>query len=61
VVLRDVADYAIVVGNPAVQNGWMSPHGCRLEFSGGRGLCPESGEEFELVKDSSGSEIVKAG
>ena len=25
VVLRNVADYAIVVGNPAVQNGWMSP------------------------------------
>ena len=61
VVLRDVADYAIVVGNPAVQNGWMSPHGCRLEFSGGWAVCPESGEEFELIKDSSGSEIVKAG
>ena len=60
VVLRDVKDFAIVVGNPAVQNGWMSAHGCRLEFAGGRGVCEESGEEYELKVDQSGEEYVVA-
>ena len=48
VVLRDVPNYAIMVGNPATQNGWMSDHGCRLEFSNGLATCPESGIDYKL-------------
>jgi len=53
VVLNDVPPYAIVVGNPARQTGWMSPHGCKLDFSNNTGsdniaVCPESGEKFKL-------------
>ncbi len=59
VVLKDVPDFAIMVGNPAVQNGWMSAHGCRLDFVDGKGTCSESGEEYELVVDSEGVEKVK--
>tara|TARA_Y100000589_G_scaffold332345_1_gene392142 strand:+ start:5257 stop:5844 length:588 start_codon:yes stop_codon:yes gene_type:complete len=59
VVLNNVPDFAIMVGNPAVQNGWMSAHGCRLDFVDFKGTCSESGEEYELVVDSEGVEKVK--
>lgn len=55
VVLNDVPPYAIVVGNPARQTGWMSPHGCKLDFTipNDQGeqiaVCPESGEKFKLT------------
>lgn len=54
VVLKDVKPFAVVVGNPARQTGWMSPHGCRLEFSDvdGTAVCPESGEKFKLTSNS---------
>ena len=49
VVTRDVPPYALVVGNPGRQAGWMSEYGHRLEFNEhGRGVCSESGEEYEL-------------
>lgn len=51
VVARSVPPYALVVGNPAKQIGWMSEYGHRLRFdAGGRALCPESGEEYQLVE-----------
>ena len=49
VVLRDVPDYALVVGNPARQTGWVSRLGHRLSFDGaGEAVCPESGEGYVL-------------
>lgn len=46
---KEVLSYALVVGNPAKQIGWMSKHGHRLEFNNdGMALCPESGEQYEL-------------
>jgi len=49
VVTRDVKPYALVIGNPAKQTGWMSEYGHRLEFdSSGRARCPESKEEYIL-------------
>jgi UDP-2-acetamido-3-amino-2,3-dideoxy-glucuronate N-acetyltransferase len=49
VVTKDVADYALVVGNPARQKGWMSEYGHRLDFdSDGKAMCPESKEVYEL-------------
>lgn len=48
VVTRAVPPYALVVGNPARQMGWMSEYGHRLEFDeNGRAACPESGELYE--------------
>jgi UDP-2-acetamido-3-amino-2,3-dideoxy-glucuronate N-acetyltransferase len=47
VVTRDVADYALVVGNPARQRGWMSRHGQRLRpGADGALVCPESGLRY---------------
>ena len=44
VVQRDVPDFALVVGVPARQIGWMSEYGHRLEFdTEGKAVCPESG------------------
>src|SRR5262245_3327676 len=49
VVTKDIPDYALVVGNPARQDGWMSEHGHRLNFGkDGKAACPESGEQYEL-------------
>lgn len=49
VVTKDVSPYALVVGNPARQVGWMSEYGHPLEFqSNGIAVCKESGQEYEL-------------
>ena len=52
VVTREVSSYALVVGNPSRQIGWMSEYGHRLKFnSEGLAICPESGEEYRLNDD----------
>ena len=49
VVTREVPDFALVVGNPARQSGWMSEHGHKLTFDAkGEATCPESGQRYEL-------------
>jgi UDP-2-acetamido-3-amino-2,3-dideoxy-glucuronate N-acetyltransferase len=49
VVTKHVPNFALVVGNPARQIGWMSEFGQRLEFdSEGRATCPESGQQYQL-------------
>ena len=49
VVTKDVIPYALVVGNPGRQTGWMSEYGHRLEFDDqGIAICPESGERYIL-------------
>jgi UDP-2-acetamido-3-amino-2,3-dideoxy-glucuronate N-acetyltransferase len=53
VVTREVKPYALVVGNPSKQIGWMSEYGHRLEFnSEGVAICPESGDKYKLHDDS---------
>lgn len=57
VVISEVPAYAMVVGNPSEQKGWMSEYGHRLKFDeNGRGFCKESKEEYEL-KDGSVSKL----
>jgi len=49
VVTKTVKPYALVVGNPARQMGWMSEFGHQLEFnSEGVAVCPESGDRYLL-------------
>ncbi len=51
VVTKDVKPYALIVGNPGRQTGWMSEYGHRLHFNeNNRAVCPESGIEY-LLKD----------
>ena len=50
VVIKEVLDYALVVGNPARQIGWMSAFGHRLVFDeAGNATCPESHEKYQLI------------
>src|SRR5690606_15337510 len=52
VITKTVKDYALMVGNPAKQSGWMSEYGHRLEFNEeGFAICPESKEKYQLEKD----------
>jgi UDP-2-acetamido-3-amino-2,3-dideoxy-glucuronate N-acetyltransferase len=49
VVTKDVPDYALVMGNPARQKGWMSEYGHKLTFdNAGIAVCIESGEKYHL-------------
>jgi UDP-2-acetamido-3-amino-2,3-dideoxy-glucuronate N-acetyltransferase len=49
VVTKTVVPYALMVGNPARQLGWMSEFGHRLTFdNNGIAICPESNEKYEL-------------
>jgi UDP-2-acetamido-3-amino-2,3-dideoxy-glucuronate N-acetyltransferase len=49
VVTKDVPPYALMMGNPARQSGWMSRWGHRLEFdASGQAKCPESGDNYRL-------------
>jgi UDP-2-acetamido-3-amino-2,3-dideoxy-glucuronate N-acetyltransferase len=49
VVTKNVPAYALVVGNPAKQTGWMSEFGHRLKFDDyGIAVCPESKEQYQL-------------
>jgi len=49
VVTKTIPDYALVVGNPARQTGWMSEYGHKLKFNHeGMAVCPESQEQYRL-------------
>jgi len=49
VVVKEVKPYALVVGNPSKQIGWISEFGHRLNFNEqGEAVCPESNEKYEL-------------
>lgn len=49
VVTKGVADYALVMGNPARQTGWISEYGHKLIFNDkGVAACVESGEQYKL-------------
>ncbi len=49
VVTKTVPAYALLVGNPARQMGWMSEYGHRLKFDeSGKATCEESGQVYEL-------------
>ena len=48
VINRNVPDFALMVGNPGRQIGWMSKHGHRLHFDeSSRAQCPETGQWYE--------------
>lgn len=50
VITKTVKPYALMVGNPAKQLGWMSEYGHRLEFDDkGIAVCPESKETYQLT------------
>lgn len=58
VVTKEVPAYALVIGNPARQSGWMSEYGHKLQFDEkGFAICPESRERY-LLKDG---KVVKIG
>ncbi len=58
VVTKEILPYALVVGNPSKQIGWMSEYGHRLNFSdAGFATCPESNEKYRLENNKVSKEI----
>ena len=57
VVTKTIPDYALVVGNPAKQVGWVSEYGHKLQFDDeGLAICPETDQKYQL-KDSKVSRV----
>jgi UDP-2-acetamido-3-amino-2,3-dideoxy-glucuronate N-acetyltransferase len=53
VITKDVASYALVYGNPAVQQGWISRMGYRLQLNEtGEAVCPGNGERYALRQNA---------
>jgi len=53
VITKPVKPYALMVGNPGKQLGWVSEYGHRLNFDNNdRATCPESNEEYKLKNNS---------
>ena len=53
VVTHDVADFALMVGNPARRIGWVSRHGEKLHFDeNGNATCPATGEKYVLRENT---------
>jgi UDP-2-acetamido-3-amino-2,3-dideoxy-glucuronate N-acetyltransferase len=49
VVTKTILPFALIVGNPGRQIGWMSEYGHRLEFNNdGIAVCPESAQQYQL-------------
>jgi len=49
VVTKEIADYALVVGNPAKQLGWVSEYGHRLTFDNNNiAICHETSQQYSL-------------
>jgi len=51
VVTKEVADYALVVGSPAKQIGWMSEFGERLNFVNGKAMCQHTKDKYKLLNN----------
>ena len=52
VVIKTVPDYALIVGNPSRQIGWVSKAGHKLNFNADNmAKCPETNENYQLVND----------
>ncbi len=50
VITKDVPAYALMIGNPARQTGWMSEYGHKLSFDAeGNATCAESGHKYKLT------------
>jgi len=53
VITKEVKPYALVVGNPARQIGWVSEYGHRLHFDQeGYAVCPETQQRYQLINNS---------
>ena len=53
VVTKDVPPFALFVGNPSKQIGWVSEYGHRLVFDeNGEAMCSESGGKYKLTKNN---------
>jgi len=51
VVTKSVKSYALMVGTPAIQTGWMSAYGHKLQFNNdGAAVCHESGQKYVLTE-----------
>jgi len=52
VITKDVPAYALMMGNPALQVGWVSEEGHTLEFIDNIAVCPGTGKKYKVATNS---------
>lgn len=52
VVTKNVPDYALIIGNPGKQTGWVSEYGHKLNFKNNIATCPESQQKYKLINNT---------
>ncbi len=58
VVTKDVPDFALLIGNPARQSGWVSEYGHKLNFdASGLAICPETKDHYQLLNGTVSKQI----
>lgn len=58
VVTHDVPDFALLIGNPARQSGWVSEYGHKLIFdASGTAICPETKDHYRLINGTVSKQI----
>lgn len=58
VVTKDVPDFALIMGNPAHQTGWVSEYGHKLSFdASGVAFCPETKDQYLLINGTVSKQI----
>ena len=58
VVTHDVPDFALLIGNPARQSGWVSEYGHKLNFdASGLAICPETKDQYLLINGTVSKQI----
>lgn len=58
VVTHDVPDFALLIGNPARQSGWVSEYGHKLIFdASGTAICPETKDQYLLINGTVSKQI----
>ena len=50
IITKNVPAYALMIGNPALQSGWVSKAGLTLQFDNGFAICPETGKKYQLTE-----------
>lgn len=52
VITKNIPAFALFVGNPGIQIGWVSKAGHRLQFDHNKAVCPETGETYQLNQNT---------
>ena len=51
IITKNVPAFALIIGNPAHQSGWVSEAGFTLQLNNGIAICPGTGKKYQLTEN----------